>query len=42
MKYLALLEELLPEMLLVTVSIPTFREQRHPDVCVKVRRWYPV
>ena len=37
-KYLALLEELLPEVLLVAVSIPTFREQRHPAVCAKVRR----
>lgn len=36
-KYLALLEELLPEVLLVTVTIPTFREQRHPEVCAKVR-----
>ena len=35
-KYLAMLEELLPDSLVVTLSIPTFREQRHEDVCSKV------
>lgn len=36
-KYLDLLEDLLPNVLVVTVSIPTFRERRHPEVRAKVR-----
>ena len=34
--YLALLEDISATALVVVLSVPTFREQRHPESCAKV------
>jgi len=34
--YLALLEDISTTALAVVLSVPTFREQRHPEPCAKV------
>ena len=36
--YLALLEDISATALVVVLSVPTFREQRHPESCAKV--WF--
>ncbi len=39
--YLALLEDISATALVVVLSVPTFREQRHPEPCAKARRSVP-
>jgi hypothetical protein len=34
--YLAMLEEVSATALVVVLSVPTFREKRHPESCAKV------
>ena len=36
--YLAMLEEISATALVVVLSVPTFREKRHPESCAKVLR----